>query len=138
MWVLGIPFIAVLVLDSYFGASRGRPHPFLASLLGAGMFLLIWYHVLLPLQVRRAYQQTNDALPVVGEFTATGLSVGTTGMRGALAWSEVAKWKRDDRIILLYSAEGEYTIIPLRGFASASQREAAFAFLEQRLGPAEA
>src|SRR5688500_8344725 len=75
LWILGLPLLAVLALDFYFGVSRGRAHPLLPAILGFGVFLIAWYYVLLPRQIRRTYQLSDDTplAPMSGELSETGV-----------------------------------------------------------------
>lgn len=136
LW-LAAPFaLALLAFAIHHRLSSGRPNAFLPMLLGAGIFLLLWYYVLLPLQVRRAYQGIGDAnpAPIEGELSDTGVTVTTGQMTGTLAWSDVTGWKRNARLILLLAANGGYTMIPLRGFVHDRDRAAALELLERQLG----
>lgn len=137
LWGLGPPLLLVLAVDFHLGGGRGGSHPFLPSVLGAGVFLLLWYYVLLPHQVRRAYQSASDpaAASVNGEVSTDGITVRAGGLQGRLAWPDVARWKQDASLILLYSAAGEFTMIPLRGFATEADRAAALELIARHAGP---
>ena len=132
-----VGLVAALSFDRLPGLPPGRGHALLASLLGFGIFLLVWYYFLLPRQVRRIHTVAGDSAPAPlhGEIDADGLRVRTAGLHGTLPWSEIEHWKRDGRIVLLVTAAGETTIVPLRAFATDADRETALALFHTHLGP---
>ena len=137
LWAIGLPILALLAWEFYRGVTSGRSHPFLPALLGGGIFLLVWYYVLLPRQIRRTYQPSHDTplAPISGELSENGVRVTNAALTGAIAWPDVTHWKHDSRLILLFAESGDYTMIPLRGFATPAARDAALALLVQHLGP---
>jgi hypothetical protein len=138
-WALaavGLLLLVLLAADFVRGAKTGQARPLLPMLLGGGVFLLAWYYVLLPRQVRRIYR-TDDATPpepVSGELSAAGVAVASAGLKGALTWDRVERWKHDARLLVLFADDGTHTAIPLRGFATAEDRAAALVLLRQHLG----
>ncbi len=134
--VVGMLVLGLLAADFVRGAKAGHARPLLPMLLGGGVFLLAWYYVLLPRQIRRIYRTDDTAPPepVLGEISVAGVAVSTAGMKGALTWDRVERWKHDARLIVLFADDGAHTIIPRRGFAADAEHAAALALLREHLG----
>ncbi|HUR57324.1 MAG TPA: hypothetical protein VM029_06420 [Opitutaceae bacterium] len=121
-------FSLVCVLLLYLGWIRGRWHPLLAPILGAGFFLGLYLFIILPWNTRRAVRQSGPPGMLTGEFSDEGITLGTGE---TLPWSLVSRWKLNDRVVLLFAADA-FVAIPLRAFAD---RAAAIALARTKLGP---
>ncbi len=130
LWWWGAVFTAVCAWLTWFGWVRGRWHPLLLPLFGAGLFLAFYLFVVLPRSTRRNFQ----AQLAEGEITEQGFTAAATG---TVPWARLHHWRHNRRVILLYVTDDLFTIVPLRAFP-AGERAAVLSFLTRQVGPPHA
>jgi hypothetical protein len=130
LWVWVAILVPFCVWLTYFGWVRGRWHPLLLPMAGAGAFLAFYFYVVLPWIARQGHRPE----PAAGHFTDAGV---VSDQLGLVEWNRLRKWKRNDRILVFYSSGDAFLVVPLRAFATAADRTAAIALLERKLGAAD-
>jgi hypothetical protein len=117
-WILYILMAGVLITGvwSVMSESRGGFDWSLMvfPLVLAGVFALSWF-VLRPIQVKRLYTQ-NKELSSQFEMTLAEMGYAITNSYGSavIPWKDYAKWKADDKIILLYRSDNMFNMVPKR------------------------
>jgi hypothetical protein len=111
-----------LVYGLYLSA-RGQ---FSAFLLAPGIIfgavILGVRYVLMPLQIQRLFAQQKDLNePYEVEVTETGLTITNAFGHSQRPWSNFAKWKENQNLVLLYYSDVMYTLLPKRIFADPQQ-----------------
>src|SRR5512146_25054 len=134
-WVVGI-LLAVLVLfvvTGIFFAVKGTIswsviiYPIF--ILG---FLALYRYWLRPSQIGRAYRQHKElSSPFEMDLTDEGYSFKNEFSSGMIPWEKFAKWKADQKIILLYRANNAFTMIPRRLLTDEAQAEYILSQLKQ-------
>lgn len=104
--------------------------PCMAAYLCAGFFL--W----MPYSIRRVYKQ-QKTLHVPIEVELTDIHFLTTSAHGTfqMPWKDFHKWKKNERMILVYQSEVLMHAIPLRALSDAADRKKLVEILSQNLGP---
>ncbi len=87
---------------------------FLLPLLILGFLALFWF-VLRPSQIARAYRQHKElASEFQMDLTDEGYSIQNDYGSGKIPWKDFHKWKADKNIILLYRTDAMFNMVPTR------------------------
>jgi hypothetical protein len=76
----------------------------------------------LPSRSRRVFaQQKNLQRPVTIDWDSEELRWNSAGGSGRTCWIDFVKWRRNDRVLLLYHSDVLFQLLPMRAFASQEQ-----------------
>lgn len=116
--------------------ASGEAQWFDSILVAAVVWLVLWYWVFLPRQVRKLYsQQRSLQEPFEAAFDATGMRIDSERGNATLPWADVHKWRESKRIFLIYQSDALFHLLPKRCFGSeADQAELRDRLLAQ-VGP---
>lgn len=104
---------------------------------GVAVYLVGSFLLYVPWRARRNFRQyaaLSESVSV--EVHPDGLRFTRKNGEGLLPWSEIRKWRRNQRLLLLYPASNIFHLLPSHFFASS---EAYIEFInetEKRVGPA--
>ncbi len=99
-------------------------HPLSKTDLFWTAMLLTWYYCILPRRIRKIYRQQkllHDEITMI--LTDTGLESKTPHGGGKLAWALFHKWKRSNKVIIVYQSDVLYNVFPIRAFDKAEDVE---------------
>jgi hypothetical protein len=78
-------------------------------------FLAFFQFYLRPYQITRAYNQHKElSSPFVMELTDEGYSLKNSYGSARIPWKDFAKWKEDQKVILLYRTDIMFNMVPKR------------------------
>jgi hypothetical protein len=78
-------------------------------------FLLLYWFVLRPAQIARAYKLHKElSSPFEMKLTEEGYAIQNSYGQGKIPWKDFAKWKADKNMILLYRTDNMFNMIPRR------------------------
>ncbi len=118
-------FLVVLLLVSFILAALGRLSWWLVfyPIFIIGFVALYWY-VLRPGQIARVYKQHKElASPFEMELTDEGYSIKNDYGTGKIPWRDFAKWKANQKMILLYRTDNMFNMVPRRLLQDESETE---------------
>jgi hypothetical protein len=122
-----------LVVGAVILAVQGRISWVLAiyPIFIAGFVALFWF-VLRPAQIARIYRQHKElSSNFEMELTDEAYSIKNDYGSGRIPWKDFAKWKENDRMILLYRSENMFNMVPRRLLADDSQAQYVLDRLQQ-------
>jgi hypothetical protein len=87
-------------------------------------FLALYRYWLRPYQIKRVYTQHKElASPFEMELTEDGYNIKNDYGAGKIPWGDFAKWKEDQKIILLYRTDNMFNMVPKRLLADETQAQ---------------
>jgi hypothetical protein len=98
--------------------------PWLTALIPAFIlgFLALFQFYLKPYQITRSYDQHKElSSPFELELTDEGYSITNSYGSGKIPWKDFAKWKEDQKVILLYRTDNMFNMVPRRLLQEAAQ-----------------
>ena len=129
-----LAFLVILFLVSESTYRKNYIYFFLIFLAISGIALLYRYVFLHP-RTKRIFEQNKFLhLPVEVEITEEAMVTSAEYGHTEQPWSMFFRWKEGDEMLILYSSEASYTILPKR-FFTAEQIEAAKTYLQANQVP---
>ena len=117
--LLQVIFFLSLIVASLFAFFLFLGYGSIAHLAAAGVvtLLLLYFplntYVLEPRKIRRVFSQSRDLRsPIETEIDAQSLRVRFSSGETSILWSELVKWKQDDRWLVLYPTDVTRVPIP--------------------------
>ncbi len=86
---------------------------------GAAVALVLWLLVLIPWSAKKNYKQYKAlAEPMTIEVRDDGLFFKRINGEGLVPWSEIVKWRQNDKLLLLYPANNVFHLVPRHFFTT--------------------
>jgi putative Ca2+/H+ antiporter (TMEM165/GDT1 family) len=104
--------------------------------LGVGAYLYVIFFLWMPYNIRKVFKQQKTLhVPIEVELTDTHFF--TTSAHGTfqMPWTDFHKWKKNDRMVLVYQSDALMHAIPTRALADVGDRQKLMEVLTQTLGP---
>lgn len=135
-----------------------RPHPLLAVLgllmlalfvwvlivspswvmAGVTAYIVLWPLVFIPWRAKRTFKQYKAlSEPVSVEVRDDGLFFRRNSGEGLVPWSHIVKWRKSNRLILLYPASNIFHLIPSHFFSSSEAYSAFAEKVKDKVGKAK-
>lgn len=84
---------------------------------GVVVYLVLWLGVFIPWYARKNYRQYKAlSEPVAVEVREDGLFFKNSNGEGLVPWSHIVKWRRSDKLLLLYPASNIFHLVPSHFF----------------------
>lgn len=91
----------------------------LGGVLGGAVGAEIVRRLVLPRRSRRVFaQQKNLQRPVTMHWDSEELRWSSADGSGKTCWVDFVKWRRNDRVLLLYHSDLLFQLLPMRAFTS--------------------
>lgn len=133
--VLLVVFAAAIGLMLWRLAS-GQGQWFDFALAAAVVWLVAWYWVFLPRQVRKLYsQQRSLQEPFEAIFDDAGMRTRSERGDGTLLWADAHKWRESKHLFLIYQSDALFHLLPKRCFGSEAEQAQLRDLLLSRVGP---
>ncbi|MGC1376765.1 MAG: YcxB family protein [Anaerolineales bacterium] len=127
--ILAAPVCALLYLIATGQIETGL---YFLPALGLPIVFLLYRYVFLPRQIKKLFTQQKElSLPFELEITETGLLTSNELGNSTRPWGNFAKWKENEKLLLLYHSDIMFSIIPKRIFSEPQQVETVKAFLQK-------
>lgn len=105
--------------------------------LGAALAFLLLFFVYEPFRARRLFRQYKAlSEPTTVEPRDDGLYFKRENGEGLVPWSQVIKWRSNDKVLLLYPASGFFYLLPSHFFQNVDAFEEFVRLVEGKLGRA--
>lgn len=126
--------IGVILLALYAWALTQKPS-FL--LVGVGIYLAVYFTLLIPWQVRRTFRQYKALSELISvEIRDDGLFFKKPNSEGLFPWAHIIKWKRNKKLLLLYPADNLFYVLPSSFFPSQEAFNEFLRVMEEKAGKA--
>lgn len=125
---------AGLLLVAVFGTGDARPGA-LGGLVGGTLVLLAMRYVVLPMTARRHYRKykaIQDEFSV--ELQDDALRLWAPHGESRIVWSNLLKWRQDERFVLMYLMPRLFHVLPKSVAAQGFDVEALIERLERHVG----
>ncbi len=87
-------------------------------------FLALYRYWLRPYQIKRAYTQHKELSSLFEmDLTDEGYNIKNDYGSGKIPWKDFAKWKSDEKIILLYRTDNMFNMVPKRLLTDETQAQ---------------
>ena len=104
--------------------------------LGLAAYLFVIFYLWMPYNIRRVFKQQKTLhVPIGVELTDTHFLTTSAHGNFQMPWKDFHKWKKNDRMVLVYQSEALMHAIPLRALSDAGDRKKLLEILAQNLGP---
>jgi len=129
--ILGIAMLLLALLSSLF-----RPFDVVtAMLLGGSASLVGYYFIYLPHRCKKNFRQYKAmSEPHTVELLDEGLHFRGLRSEGLIPWSHIIRWRRNDKVILLYPMSSLFYLVPQHFFEDRADFDAFVTQLELHLG----
>jgi hypothetical protein len=106
--------------------------------LAVGAYLSVSFLIIMPARIRRIFrQQKNLQVESIVEFTETHMLAQSEHGTMNMKWSDFLKWRRNDKMILIYQSEVLMHMLPLRCLSDGTSHTDLIRFLDSKIGKAE-
>jgi len=139
LYVVLALFAGTILWQLVEGVSAGRLDSGFWQLLGIAAYLYAIFFLWMPYRVRKVFrQQKSLQVPTEMELTDTHFIASSANGSFQMPWKDFHKWKKNERMLLVYQSEAILHPIPLRALPDKADQERLFALLRQALGPEKA
>jgi hypothetical protein len=135
-YVVLVLFAITMAWSVIDGASTRDSNSSVWLFLGLGAYFCAIYFLGMPYRVRRVFkQQKSLQAPVEMELTDTHFLASSANGTFQMPWKDFHKWKKNDRMVLVYQSEAVMHPIPMRALPDAPDRQKLVEILTRTLGP---
>lgn len=136
LYVVLALFALVTVWSLVEGVSDGHLDSSVWMFLGLGAYLGAIFFIWMPYSIRKMFkQQKTLQAPIEMELTDTRFLTTSTHGTFQMPWKDFHKWKKNERMVLVYQSEAIMHPIPLGALPGPTEQQRLIEILRQNLGP---